>query len=157
MRKVKSFTVDHRKLNQGIYSSENNGIVTYDIRFLSPRDNHLVPSGKVLHTLEHFLADYFRTKTNEDFSSSVVYVGPMGCKTGFYLLTSFNWKCEEIRDLVLDCCNLILCSSSIPGASEIECGNHKFFDLEKTKEFIVDIIIPAFQTDNLNTDYPFFI
>ena len=155
MQKVNSFKVDHRALKPGIYASEVNGAITYDIRFIAPKHAHLVPSGAVLHTLEHFMASFFRNETPIEFSSSVLYVGPMGCKTGFYLVTTKRWAEEDIKDLVLKCCNATLCASEIPGGTEVECGNHRYFNLSETKDFIIDTIIPVFSEKPLSTKYPF--
>ena len=91
MQKVNSFIVDHTVLQPGVYVTEVNGVYTYDIRFVAPQDavyKGLFMTPQSAHTLEHFMADYMRGKTSEEFSSTVLYVGPMGCLTGFYLLTS---------------------------------------------------------------------
>lgn len=158
MQKVKSFTVDHRTLEPGIYASQVNGAITYDIRMIAPKHSCKVPSGRTIHTLEHFFADYFRNKVPshfpDSFSSTVLYIGPMGCKTGFYLLTSVKWPEELIRDILLECCNDILCASKIPGGTEIECGNHRYFNLDSAKDFVVDVIIPEFRDEELRKTYP---
>lgn len=158
MQKVKSFIVDHRKLKPGIYMSEVNGAFTYDIRFVAPQDaakRKLFMSPKVAHTLEHFLAFYFRSVPNKEFAESVLYVGPMGCLTGFYLLLNQPIHENVIRKYLLKACNDILAAEEIPGASEICCGNYEYFDLAATKDFIVDEIIPVFNAGPLNTEYPF--
>lgn len=155
MQKVNSFSVDHRKLEPGIYCSEVNGAYTYDIRMVAPANCASAPSAEVLHTLEHFLASFFREKTSDWFSSTVLYIGPMGCKTGFYFLSSVHWSEEQVKNALLNCCNDVLCAEEIPGATEITCGNYTFFDLPATKEFIVDFIIPTFGKKPLQTQYPF--
>lgn len=157
MQKVNSFTIDHRKLKPGIYRTEVNGAYTFDIRFVAPQDavkNKKFMDPKVAHTLEHFFADYLRNKSCTALSETVLYIGPMGCLTGFYLVTWSPILEDSVALLILDCCNEILSSREIPGATEISCGNFEFFDLEKTKEFIVDVIIPNFNVKDLTTTYP---
>ena len=111
MQKVNSFIIDHKKLLPGVYECQVNGVFTYDIRFVKPQDaahRGLFMDPKVAHTLEHFMADYLRTKTSEEFSSTLLYVGPMGCLTGFYFLTSISYTAEFWRKMVLECVNYIL-------------------------------------------------
>ncbi len=158
MQKVKSFIIDHKKLFPGIYESAINGAFTYDIRFVKPQDavyKGIFMDSKVAHTLEHFMACYLRTKTSEEFSSTVLYIGPMVCLTGFYLLTSAHYETEFLRKLVLDCMEWILVEEEIPGASELTCGNYQYFDLSGAKEFIKNQIIPNFKSDNFSSRYPF--
>ena len=84
MEKIASFMVDHTKLEPGIYlSREDRGVITYDLRFIKPNTPPFL-SNKALHTIEHLCATYLR---NSKFSENVIYFGPMGCRTGFYLLT----------------------------------------------------------------------
>lgn len=159
MQKVNSFIVDHTKLTPGIYVSEINGIYTYDIRFVAPKDavcSGLFMSPQVAHTLEHFMADFMRCKTSEEFSGTVLYVGPMGCLTGFYLLTSVKYDEQYIKQVVLDCMLAILSAEEggIPGASALTCGNYKYFDLRGAKDFIKNTIIPNFTSSGFSTDYP---
>ncbi len=159
MQKVNSFIVDHTKLNPGIYVSEVNGVYTYDIRFVAPQDavyKGLFMSPTISHTLEHFMADFLRCKTSEEFSKTVLYVGPMGCLTGFYLLTSVKYSEQYIKQTVLDCMSAILLAEEgkIPGASELTCGNYKYFDLSGTKDFIKNTIVPNFSSSEFSTDYP---
>ncbi len=84
MQKIKSFEVDHTKLDVGMYISRiDDDIVTYDIRMVKPNTPPFLENAG-LHTFEHLFATYVR---NSNFSKNIVYVGPMGCRTGFYLLT----------------------------------------------------------------------
>ena len=159
MQKVNSFIVDHTVLQPGIYVTEVNGVFTYDIRFVAPRDavgKGLFMTPQSAHTFEHFMADYMRTKISEEFSKTVLYVGPMGCLTGFYLLTSVKYDELFIKQLVIECMEHILSAEDgeIPGASELTCGNYKYFDLPKTKQYINEIIIPNFNSDRFSTLYP---
>ncbi len=158
MQKVNSFIIDHKKLLPGIYESAVNGIFTYDIRFVKPQDavyKGIFMEPQIAHTLEHFMACYLRTKTSEEFSSTVLYVGPMGCLTGFYLLTSCHYEVELLRKLILECMDYILVEEQIPGAAELTCGNYKYFNLSGAKEFIKSNIIPNFTSDRFSCQYPF--
>ena len=192
MQRVNSFIVDHTRLKPGIYESKVNGAYTYDIRFVAPQDaarRGLFMKPEVAHTLEHFLADFLRTKTDallaeggfskgnkaescqanvgmsgetgkeKPFSEKVLYVGPMGCLTGFYLLTTEPFAPEFLRDIILKGTEHILQAQEgeIPGASELTCGNWQYFDLEATKEFIRSVIIPNFTSKEFSTEYPYLI
>ena len=134
MEKIASFMVDHTKLEPGIYlSREDRGVITYDLRFIKPNTPPFL-SNKALHTIEHLCATYLR---NSKFSDNVIYFGPMGCRTGFYLLT-LGLTHKEVINLVKDTID-ILCDyeGDIPGQSEIECGNYKELDLEEAKKELI--------------------
>ena len=158
MQKVNSFIIDHKKLQPGIYECQVNGIYTYDIRFVRPQDaahRGLFMDPKVAHTLEHFMADYLRTKYTEEFSSTLLYVGPMGCLTGFYILTNCHYEAEFLRKLLVQCMEYILGEETIPGAAELTCGNWEYFDLQGAKQFIKDVIIPNYSSPEFCTEYPY--
>lgn len=158
MQKVNSFIIDHKKLLPGIYECQVNGIFTYDVRFVRPQDaahKGVFMDPKVAHTLEHFMADFLRTKTSEEFASTVLYVGPMGCLTGFYLLTNCHYETEFLRKLMLQCMEHILAQEVIPGASELTCGNWQYFNLQGAKEFIGKHIIPNFTSPEFSSEYPY--
>ena len=134
MEKIASFMVDHTKLEPGIYlSREDRGVITYDLRFIKPNTPPFL-SNKALHTIEHLCATHLR---NSKFSDNVIYFGPMGCRTGFYLLT-LGLTHKEVINLVKETIN-ILCDyeGNIPGQSEIECGNYKELDLEEAKKELI--------------------
>ena len=126
MERIASFCVDHTKLDRGMYISRVDGdVVTYDIRMKKPNhgDYLAVPAA---HTIEHLFATYAR---NSALGNQVVYVGPMGCRTGFYLLVRDSISHEQALQLVRDSFAFIAqFEGAIPGASEVECGN--FFNLE---------------------------
>lgn len=160
MQKVNSFIVDHTKLKPGIYESKINGAYTYDIRFVAPQDaahRGLFMKPEVAHTLEHFLADFLRTKVDNAFSEKVLYVGPMGCLTGFYILTTEPFTPEFLKNLILKGTELIIEAKDgeIPGASELTCGNWQYFDLDATKEFINGVIVPNFTSEEFSAEYPY--
>lgn len=132
MNKIKSFQVDHRKLEKGIYISRADAdIITYDLRFCKPNSN-VVLDNVTMHTIEHMLATFAR---NSDIKSEVLYFGPMGCQTGFYLLVRDVITKEKVLDTVKDILKKTLeHTGEVFGASEIECGNYKTLDLSKAKK-----------------------
>lgn len=132
LRKIKSFEIDHRKIKKGMYISRIDGdITTYDIRMAVPNSgNYLENDG--LHTFEHLFATFMRSS---NWAENVIYVGPMGCRTGFYLLMR-NTPNEIAIDLVKKAMDFIAdFSGDIPGATEKECGNYKDHDLKKAKNY----------------------
>ena len=128
MERIASFCVDHTKLLPGMYLSRQDGsageILTWDIRMKRPNQGEYL-SPAAAHTLEHLFATYAR---NSKYSSGVVYVGPMGCLTGFYLLTA-GLTDAEVLDLVRDAFAwMAQFEGPIPGASAVECGNYLMMD-----------------------------
>jgi len=126
LRKIASFQVDHRKIGPGIYVSRTDGdVVTYDVRMKKPNAGSYLGVGS-LHTIEHLFATYARSS---ELSDKVVYVGPMGCRTGFYLLVR-ELPGREVVDLVQRSFAFIAAfEGTIPGATEVECGNWRDHDL----------------------------
>lgn len=132
MEKIKSFSVDHNKMEKGMYISRiDDDIITYDIRMVKPNTPPYLENAAI-HTLEHLFATFVR---NSKFSKNIVYVGPMGCRTGFYFLTK-NLNHSYAINLVIDSMRYIgSFSGEIPGATKIECGNYLDHDLKKAKEY----------------------
>lgn len=132
MEKIKSFETDHDYILPGMYISRtDSNITTYDIRIIKPNcPPYLENDG--IHTFEHLFATYAR---NSIYGKSVVYVGPMGCRTGFYLLTK-DLNHKEAIDLVKKSMNFIEnFKGNIPGASKKECGNYLDHNLQKAKKY----------------------
>lgn len=131
MKKIASFTVDHDKLERGMYISRIDGdAVTYDIRMKKPNGGDYL-SNAALHTVEHLFATFVR---NDEFSDSVIYVGPMGCRTGFYLVVRDSVTPEQAIALVKDTFEFIAgFEGEIPGAKRRECGNYLEHDLAGAK------------------------
>ena len=128
MRKIKSFEVDHTKIVPGMYVSRiDDDITTYDIRMVKPNAGvYLENDG--LHTFEHLFATYVR---NSEFENNIIYAGPMGCRTGFYLVVR-NISNEDAINLVLNSMKFIEdFKGEIPGATEIECGTDREHNLQK--------------------------
>jgi len=131
MEKIASFTVDHRYINEGIYISRIDGdITTYDLRMRKPNTGDLMENSAI-HSFEHMFATFVR---NSDIKDDIIYAGPMGCQTGFYLLVR-DADDEKVIDLVKKVLSDILSfEGEIFGKSEIECGNYKNLSLSAAKE-----------------------
>ena len=137
MQKIASFTVDHDKLGKGMYTSRVDGdVITYDIRMKIPNGGDYLNNG-ALHTFEHLFATYAR---NSALSDQVLYVGPMGCRTGFYLLVRDTVSQEEAIRLVQDTFRFVEgFEGEIPGNQRKECGNYLEHDLSGAKEVARDM------------------
>lgn len=137
MERIASFCVDHNKLMPGIYTSRVDGdIITYDIRMRKPNTPPFL-ANPVLHTFEHLFATFARNSALKD---QVIYFGPMGCRTGFYLLLR-NVEPSDAIHLVADVFQKIAdYSGPIPGAAAAECGNYLEHDLDgavrEAKDFL---------------------
>jgi S-ribosylhomocysteine lyase len=131
LQKIASFSVDHTKLEKGMYVSRIDGdITTYDIRMKKPNKEEVMTTG-VCHTIEHLFATYAR---NSEFKDKIIYVGPMGCRTGFYLLVR-NMSDADALKLTKDSFEFIKnFEGEIPGAKEAECGNYRDHDLNGAKK-----------------------
>ncbi len=130
LRKIASFQVDHRKMGTGMYLSRTDGdILTYDLRMKKPNSEAVLENG-ALHTIEHLFATYARSS---ELSGKVIYVGPMGCRTGFYLLVRDMSGAEAIGLARASFAFIAAYEGPIPGASETECGNWKDHDLAGAK------------------------
>lgn len=125
MERIASFCVDHTTLQPGMYLSRRDGdVLTWDIRMKRPnRGSYLSPASA--HTLEHLFATYAR---NSRWGGGVVYVGPMGCLTGFYLLTTGLTDAEALELVRASFAWMAEYDGPIPGASAAECGNYLLMD-----------------------------
>lgn len=126
MNKIASFTIDHTKLLPGLYVSRKDRvgsevITTFDLRITRPNYEPVMGTAE-MHTIEHLAATYLRN--DPDWGHQILYFGPMGCRTGFYLIVAGDYESKDILTLVMDCCNFIVnFIGKIPGASPVECGN----------------------------------
>ncbi len=149
MQKIASFTVDHDKLGKGMYTSRVDGdVITYDIRMKIPNGGDYLNNG-ALHTFEHLFATYAR---NSALSDQVLYVGPMGCRTGFYLLVRDAVSQEEAIRLVQDTFRFVEgFEGEIPGSQRKECGNYLEHDLPGAKEVARDMssVLAGWSPENL--------
>lgn len=132
MKKIASFTVNHDTLEKGMYLSRIDGdVVTYDIRMKKPNGGDYLHMSAA-HTLEHLFATYAR---NSQYGDKIVYVGPMGCRTGFYLLTRDTLTHAQAIALVQESMAFVRdFEGEIPGNKKEECGNYLDHDLVGAKE-----------------------
>ncbi len=132
MNKIKSFEVNHDILERGMYISRMDGdVITYDLRVKKPNGGDYLQNAP-MHTLEHLVATYVR---NSAFSDGVIYFGPMGCRTGFYLLLRDSVSRTEALQLTRDAFAFAAgFDGEIPGNTRIECGNYLDHDLAGAKK-----------------------
>lgn len=130
LKRIASFEVNHNVLERGIYISRiDKDITTYDIRMKLPNKNDYL-STAAMHTIEHIVATFVR---NSAYSDRIIYFGPMGCRTGFYLLTR-DIPENEVISLIFDAFSFLAeFRGEIPGTTAIECGNYLEHDLETAK------------------------
>ena len=127
MEKITSFTIDHIKLQPGLYVSRKDKVgtetvTTFDLRLTSPNEEPVLNTAE-LHTIEHLAATYLRNEPN--WKDKVLYFGPMGCRTGFYLLVAGDLESRDILPLVTDCFRFVRdFRGEVPGASAKDCGNY---------------------------------
>ncbi len=127
MEKIASFTVNHITLEPGIYVSRkdyvgNEVITTFDLRVTSPNDEPVLNTAEV-HTIEHLAATYLRNR--EGIKEKVIYFGPMGCRTGFYLLLAGDYESKDIVPLMVEMFEFIRdFEGEVPGAAPRDCGNY---------------------------------
>jgi len=127
MEKIASFTINHIRLQPGIYVSRKDSvgdhtITTFDIRMTSPNEEPVMNTAE-MHAIEHLGATYLRN--NAQFGSKIIYFGPMGCRTGFYLLLNGDYKSADIVDLITRTFIFIRdFEGEIPGATARDCGNY---------------------------------
>lgn len=127
MEKITSFTIDHIKLQPGLYVSRKDKVgaetvTTFDLRLTKPNDEPVMNTAEV-HTIEHLAATYLRNEPT--WKDKALYFGPMGCRTGFYLLLTGDYTSKDVVPLVLDCFRFIRnYRGEVPGASPKDCGNY---------------------------------
>lgn len=127
MEKIASFTINHIKLQLGVYVSRKDkvgeGVVTtFDLRMTSPNEEPVMNTAEV-HAIEHLGATFLRN--HPEYKDKIVYFGPMGCRTGFYLLLAGDYESRQILPLVTEMYEFIAAyEGEIPGASPMDCGNY---------------------------------
>lgn len=126
MEVIQSFTINHTTLLPGIYvSREASGFITFDLRITAPnREPAVAPAA--MHSLEHLMATWFR---NSHVKDDVVYVGPMGCLTGMYVIMMGAYTVQDMRQLTIQCLEWILTQSEVPATTPETCGNYLLHDL----------------------------
>lgn len=127
MEKITSFTIDHIKLQPGIYMSRKDPVgdsvvTTFDLRMTSPNEEPVMNTAEV-HTIEHLAATYLRN--DPEYKDKTIYFGPMGCRTGFYLLLAGDYESKDIVGLITALFEFIRdFKDEVPGASPKDCGNY---------------------------------
>lgn len=158
MKQIASFTIDHMKLQRGVYVSRQDKIgseiiTTFDIRMTRPNFEPVMQTGEV-HTIEHLGATFLRN--HKDFAEKTVYFGPMGCRTGFYLLLGGDFTSKDIVPLLTEMFEFIRdFTGEIPGATAVNCGNYSDMNLVKAKNYagkFLDEIL--YQIDDEHLNYP---
>lgn len=131
MKKIASFTINHDTLTEGLYTSRIDGdVVTYDIRMRKPNNDDFIPTD-ALHTVEHLFATYVR---NSEYADSIIYFGPMGCRTGCYFIVRDNVTPQQVIDLVKKSFKFVRdFEGEIPGSKKEECGNYLDHNLSLAK------------------------
>lgn len=150
MEKITSFTIDHVKLQPGVYVSRKDHvgdsiITTFDLRMTSPNEEPVMNTAE-MHTIEHLAATFLRN--HADYKDKTIYFGPMGCRTGFYLLLAGDYESKDIIPLMIEMYTFIKdFDGDVPGASARDCGNFRDMNLPMAnyladkylKEVLIDI------------------
>ncbi|SCP95189.1 S-ribosylhomocysteine lyase [Anaerobium acetethylicum] len=136
MKKITSFTIDHIKLQKGVYVSRKDPvgskvITTFDIRMTKPNEEPVMNTAE-MHAIEHLAATFLRN--HSEFGERIIYFGPMGCRTGFYLLLSDDCESGDILSLLIQMFEFIRdFEGEVPGASAKDCGNYLDMNLPMAK------------------------
>ena len=152
MEKIESFKVDHDLLVPGLYISRVDGdIVTYDIRTRKPNNGDYMAYA-AMHTIEHLVATYVR---NSEYGDKVIYFGPMGCRTGFYLLLKESVTKQEVIQLVVDAFSFVVSfNDAIPGATRKECGNWLEHDIIGAQKEAANMLTVLKDWTEVRMNYP---
>lgn len=153
MEKIASFTIDHMKLQPGIYVSRQDKVgaevlTTFDLRMTSPNEEPVMNTAEI-HTIEHLAATFLRN--HADWKERVIYFGPMGCRTGFYLILAGDLSSQDIVPLMQEMYKFIAdFESEVPGASAKDCGNYLDMNLPMAKllafKYLTEVL------DNISED-----
>ena len=147
MEKIASFTIDHIKLLPGVYVSRkdtvgDNVITTFDLRMTKPNGEPVMNTAEI-HTIEHLAATFLRN--HKEYGNKTIYFGPMGCRTGFYLLLAGDYESKDIVDLMIEVYTFIAnFEGEVPGASAKDCGNYLDMNLGMakylSKKYITEVL-----------------
>ena len=155
METIKSFTVDHKRLLPGVYVSRKDStghdvVTTFDIRMTRPNFEPVMNTAEI-HTLEHLGATFLRN--HEEWGDKIIYFGPMGCSTGFYLLLAGDYESEDIISLLREMFEFVChFEGEIPGAAPEACGNYLDQNLPMAKylaEKYLDHVLTGITPDRL--------
>ena len=143
MEKITSFTIDHIRLVPGVYVSRvdavaGHPVTTFDLRMTAPNDEPVMNTAE-MHTIEHLAATFLRN--HEEYKDKTLYFGPMGCRTGFYLLLAGEYTSKDIVPLMIEMFTFIRdFEGEVPGAAPKDCGNYLDMNLGMAK-YLVQIFI----------------
>ncbi len=161
MEQIASFTIDHMNLLRGLYVSRKDKIgkeviTTFDIRMTRPNFEPVMDTGEI-HAIEHLAATFLRN--HKDYASKTLYFGPMGCRTGFYLLLAGDLDSQAILPLMIEMFEFIRdFDGKIPGADKESCGNYSDMNLERTKKeahkFLEEILYKISKSEDPHLNYP---
>ena len=157
VEKIASFTVDHIKLLPGLYVSRKDKVgaetvTTFDLRLTKPNEEPVMNTAEV-HTIEHLGATYLRNEPT--WKDKVLYFGPMGCRTGFYLLLAGDYSSREVLPLVTECFRFIRdYRGAVPGASPKDCGNYLDMNLPMANYWGAKYVGVLENADETRLDYP---
>lgn len=157
VEKIASFTVDHIKLLPGLYVSRKDKVgaetvTTFDLRLTKPNEEPVLNTAEV-HTIEHLGATYLRNEPT--WKDKVLYFGPMGCRTGFYLLLAGNYSSRDVLPLVTECFRFIRdYRDAVPGASPKDCGNYLDMNLPMANYWGAKYVGVLENADETRLNYP---
>lgn len=157
VEKIASFTVDHIKLLPGLYVSRKDKVgaetvTTFDLRLTKPNEEPVLNTAEV-HTIEHLGATYLRNEPT--WKDKVLYFGPMGCRTGFYLLLAGDYSSREVLPLVTECFRFIRdYRDAVPGASPKDCGNYLDMNLPMANYWGAKYVGVLENADETRLNYP---
>lgn len=157
MKKIASFTIDHIKLVPGVYVSRKDNvgsevITTFDLRMTSPNDEPVMNTAE-MHTIEHLAATFLRN--HPEFGPKTIYFGPMGCRTGFYLLLAGDYESKDIVDLMKEMWTFIAnFNDEVPGASAKDCGNYLDMNLPMANYLAKKYVEQLYNADETSLNYP---
>ncbi len=156
MEKIASFTINHLKLVPGVYVSRKDTIgkeviTTFDLRMTSPNDEPVMNTAEV-HTIEHLAATFLRN--HPIYGDKTIYFGPMGCRTGFYLLLAGDLTSKEIVPLMIEMFEFIRdFNGEVPGASPKDCGNYLDMNLPMANYLAKRVILTTYSTTLMTADW----
>ena len=157
VEKIASFTVDHIKLLPGLYVSRKDKagaetVTTFDLRLTKPNEEPVLNTAEV-HTIEHLGATYLRNEPT--WKDKVLYFGPMGCRTGFYLLLAGDYSSRDVLPLVTECFRFIRdYRDAVPGASPKDCGNYLDMNLPMANYWGAKYVGILENADETRLNYP---
>lgn len=157
VEKIASFTVDHIKLLPGLYVSRKDKVgaetvTTFDLRLTKPNEEPVLNTAEV-HTIEHLGATYLRNEPT--WKDKVLYFGPMGCRTGFYLLLAGDYSSRDVLPLVTECFRFIRdYRDAVPGASPKDCGNYLDMNLPMANYWGAKYVGVLENADETRLNYP---